>query len=359
MRKLIVALIVLVAVVGQSRAADTFTPHIQGVIETYIRPAFNRFSNTSSQLPQAVKTACLHNAAEAKQEFANTYRATVIALGNISFLRFGPLAEENRLDSLAFMPDPRGIAQRQIRKALAANDQSLIDPAQLSSKSVALQGLTALQLIAFDKDGAVVLGNDGNNKEVICGYALAIASNIVRIAQDAKTAWEDPSGFSADLLAPNTANDHIRSSKEAMETIVNALATGLTIIKDQHILPAMGTERDKARPHRFPFSRSQNGVAFIYAELEGIKKTLAAAKLEGAQIDNFQRISSTLEFEFKSGLSHLNEINAPIRDALKNDADYNRLKLLPIIIDSLRYVISSRLAGELGLSGGFNALDGD
>ncbi|WP_417687394.1 imelysin family protein [Roseibium sp.] len=361
MRKLSLSVAILTGMCIQSlpaQAIEDYAPHVKSSIEGYIRPAFAVFAEKTAAMPRAVKALCDTGTDQKRAAFASAYGDVVSAFGGISFLRFGPLIDDHRLDSLAFMPDPRGITQRQIRKAFAAKDQGLTEASSLREKSVALQGLTALQLIAFDKDGAVSLGKSGDNRDLVCGYAVAIAQNVADIAADLEREWNDDKGFSDALLNPRD-DSQIRSSKEAIETIFNALVTGLIVVKDQELLPALGAEIGKARGNRFPFSRSQNGSTYVSAELEGIRQALDAAGFEQVLDDDFKWIPQSVAFEFDNGLNVLDTMDQPIRQSLQDPDVYKKLSLLTIIVNSLRDTIALELAGALGLSGGFNALDGD
>lgn len=362
MRKIITVLAAVAAsafTVAPAMAVDDYTPFVRQSIEGYIRPAFKGFAADTAALPPAIDAVCADPTQKTKAIFADRYKAVVQSFGGVSFLRFGPLIEDHRLDSLAFMPDPRGIGQRQIRKILAADDPSVTDPIGLREKSVALQGLTALQLIAFDKDGKVLLGSEGEKTDYICGYASAISRNVAKIASDISTEWQDEKGYSLRLISPDTATGQIRSSKEAIETIFNGLVTGLIVVKDQELLPTIGTEKKKAKAHRMPFSRSGNGMAYMIAELKGIKGALEAAGFSPALDEEFAWILGSLAFEFENAIGTLEAIDGPVRQSIKSDETYGRLTLLMITMNSLRDTMALELAGALGLSGGFNALDGD
>jgi uncharacterized protein len=362
MRKMIAIMAALAAPalnVAPAMADDAYTPFVRQSIEGYIRPAFESFAADTAALPPAIDAACADSSQETKADFANRYKAVVRSFGGVSFLRYGPLIENHRLDRLAFMPDPRGIAQRQIRKVFAENDETVTDPVKLHDKSVALQGLTALQLIAFDKNGNVALGDPGDKQDFICAYASAISRNVAKVASDINAEWQDEKGYSLKLISPGADTGQIRSPKEAIETIFNSLVTGLIVIKDQELLPTVGTEKKKAKAHRLPFSRSGNGTAYLIAELTGIKAALEAANFSPALDEEFKWIPGSLAFEFGNGIANLQAIDTPVRQSIKSDDTYERLTLLTITIDSLRDTMAQELAGALELSGGFNALDGD
>lgn len=346
------------AFAGPASAQD-FSVYVEKSIQSYIRPAVGTFAEVTADLPATVDAVCESATEEAKADFVKHYADVIVAFGKISFLRYGPLIEDDRLSRLAFAPDPRGVAQRQIRKLYAKADRSVTDAATLKDKSVAVQGLTALELVAFDQDGAVILGDPGETHDFTCAYAKAIAVNVANVAGALAEAWNDPAGYSSVLLSPGQQDNQIRTSKEAMETVFNALATGLIIVKDQDLLPVLGQSLKKAKPHRMPFSRSGNGLAYVAAELKGIEEAVTSAEFGPLLEEQYAWIPDSLAYEFGNAQNLLAGIDPPIRKTLKTGDTYDRLKVLLITINSLRDTIALELAGALTLSGGFNALDGD
>ena len=300
MRCLLFAALVSGAVIAQPAFATDYEPKLDNLIKAYIQPATGAFAETSANLPDAVRAVCA-NADEASVEgFRTAFSDTVRDFSHVHFLRFGPLIDNDRLSRLAFLPDPRGITQRQIRKLLASEDKDALSAATLKDKSVAVQGLTALELLAFDKDSAVRLGQADDGKDFSCGYALAISENLAAMASEIATGWQDPDGYSEVLLTAEGGNERFHTSKEALESVFNALVTGLIIARDQDVLPALGTGKDKARATRFPFSRSGNSVVYLNGELLGIQKAIASLDLNDLTPDDFTWIYDTLDFEFHS-----------------------------------------------------------
>lgn len=353
MRSLLFAVLVVLGV--QPVQASEFNTQIEGMVTGYIRPASDRFAAAAARLPAAVEAVCRDNGATDRQAFRAAYSETVSAFAGIHFLRFGPLVEEDRLSRLAFLPDPRGITQRQLRKLLAERSDEVHSEKDLADKSVAVQGLTALELIAFDKTSEVVLGADAFE----CAYALAIAENVATIAVGVAGQWADPDGYSALLLTAGPQNDRFRTSKEALEHLFNALVTGLIIARDQDVLPALGSGPDKAKAHRFPFSRSANSVVFLSRELDGIRLALESLGLEDLTPEDFTWIFSGLQFEFRNAQALLGELAPPLRQTLGDNGTYKKVEALAITLKSIRDTMALELAGALDLAGGFNALDGD
>ncbi|MBO0347083.1 imelysin family protein [Roseibium sp. CAU 1637] len=361
MRTLLMAGLLVVAAAASPAAAQAqaYATYVTNSIDGYIRPRTEAFAAATTKLPAAVEQLCKAPGEDTRAAFADSYRDVLTSFAAVSFLRFGPVIDDNRLDALAFMPDPRGIAQRQIRRAFAKRDETLTQAETLKDKSVALQGLTALQLIAFSKDAKVVLGNPGEGSDFLCGYAGAIAANVERIAADIASDWADANGYAATLQTPDPDSHQVRTSKDAIETIFNAVVTGLIVVKDQDLLPALGDKREEARPHRLPFSRSGDATAYMQAELDGIEAALTAAGFTPDLPKEFSWVPGSLAFEFSNARNILSAADTPLRHSMEDPETYQKLELLIITIDSLRDTAALSLAGAMELSGGFNALDGD
>jgi len=338
-------------------AADFKTP-LEQVIAGYIRPATAEFSAAASRLPAAVAAVCTEASETSRQALAEAFSETVDRLSRVHFLRFGPLLDEDRLSRLSFQPDPRGIAQRQIRKIYAARDESVLSAERLRGKSVAVQGLTALELIAFDKSANLVLGSQGDHRDFTCLYAQAIAENAAAIAAEVAADWADADGYSQLLLTGGPDNARFQSSQEAFETVFNAFTTALTIVKDQDLLPALGSAPEKAKPRRFPYSRSGNAISYLSGELDGLHDAIFSMELKERMSADDQWTLDTLGFEFKNADGYLAKLQPPLRTTFGQNGSYNMASALVITVESIQGLMQG-IAGALDLSGGFNALDGD
>jgi predicted lipoprotein len=311
------------------------------------RPGF--FADVAARVPEAVKEVCQAPTDEAKSDFKVVFSDAVGQFARIHFLRLGPLIEDDRISRLAFQPDPRGIAQRQIRKLYGAQDESVRTAESLSEKSVALQGLTALQLIAFDKTGAVVLGEEGERGDFTCSYALAISENVAGIARDVMRSWLDADGFSKTLLETGGNNARYQTDQEALEDVFQTLSTALIVVRDQNIAPSLGSSEEKARPNRIPFSRSGNGVVFLTSEMDGILAAIQSMDLEPMMMpEEHAWLIGSMTFEFENAMKTLNKLQPPLRETFEPSGAYGQLSLLVISLNSLQRLVGERGRGRFG-----------
>lgn len=359
MRLLLTAFLLGLALSPAGATQIDFTPHVDELISNYIRPSMNAFEQQANHLPDAVSQVCNDPSKANRAAFAETLGAVTSAFGKVSFLRYGPMLDEDRLNRIAFLPDPRGIAQRQINKFLASDEARSITAAALKDKSVALQGLTALELIAFDQDTSVTLGQPSPDADIRCHYSKAIAGNVAAIAADLKTAWDDPTGYSSVLMEHGDGNPVHKSGQEAMETVFNALPVALIILKDQHILPVIGKGKDAAKPSRLPFSRSGNGLTYIAASLSGVQGALKSLQVEGELDDDYRWVPGSIDFELRNAVAFVSKTTPPLRQTFQTSGAFETLSALVLAIDSINTTLTKELSAALQLTAGFNALDGD
>ncbi len=354
------ALATMATTLTPSFAAETpdYAQFTRSSIEQYIRPASKQLVSALSQLEKRTGAVCTNHNAETTAAFDEAFSASVAALAGVDFLRFGPMAEDNLAQRLAFLPDSRGVVRRQVTKAVAAQDSTVQDPASLSVKSVALQGLTALERIAYDSDGALTLGS-GKDAAFLCDYAESITINLEGAGLELEAEWDDADGFSQALLEPSKDGGVVHTPKEATEMVFNAIATGLIVDKDQYLLVMLGKSEKKANPKKAPFARSGNAVTYLSASLAGLQDAVNAggyAKvLEGEQ----DWVDNSLNFEFSNAQRVLSKLPTPLQITGKQPEVREQLKYLVTVISGIKVVMAENLAGYLSLSGGFNALDGD
>jgi membrane protein implicated in regulation of membrane protease activity len=116
----------------------------------------------------------------------------VAAYGKVDFLRIGPLMEDNRADRLLFWPDRRGIGLKQVQAILAEEDPAATDLAGLQAKSVAVQGLGALEFVLFGTGAESLTSIEGSFR---CAYGQTIAGNIAGMAKEMVAGWYVPGGY--------------------------------------------------------------------------------------------------------------------------------------------------------------------
>ncbi len=325
------------------------------VAETFAHPALAALADSADRLGDAADALCAapgeHSLAAAREAFAET----VQDWGRASVLRFGPLAADSRFERIFFWPDARGIALRQVQKLLAEEDGDAIAADGLAGKSAALRGFPALEFVLHGT------GSDelARSADFRCRYGAAIARNIAAIASATLEGWRSGTGFADSFADPRPGTEPYRSAAEVDGEIVKALTTILQYVRAAELLPALGDSPEKANGKRAPLWRSRLTFRLIEAQVRGARDLLAAAGYETSLPDDAAWMPQSIRFELETTARMLNEIATAPEAAFGDGEDRGRLTVADLSLDHAGHLVSEQLSNALGLTMGFNALDGD
>lgn len=345
----------VVAMPRQAAAEIDYSRFWPQTLSGFALPASDALGKAAPALASGIEAACTGGSGE---PFASAFTEAVEAVARLSMLRVGALADENRLERIAFIPDGRGVVRRQVTRLIADRDETALDATRLRGKSVALQGLTALEWVAFDKDGKVLLADSGEEGAYRCAYAAALAARLGETAKEISGAFAAPIGQTALLLSPAQENGLAKTHKEAAGFVFNALMTSLELIRDQMLAPLVGEGAPASLVARVPFSRSHNGTAYLSGAIGGLSQAFSAAGFAQASGDG-EWIVNTLDFERDNALKALAAVPADLEAALSDKEASGRLAYVLTVLTGLRTTLGGELAAYLDFRGGFNALDGD
>jgi predicted lipoprotein len=238
---------------------------------------------------------------------------------------------------IAFWPDRHGTAGRQLGAALGERDPSVTDPEALAGKSAALSGLHALERLLFEDD---------RDATFACAYAAAILTAQARRAAEAAAVFKRATRDAAQLRQALTA------------TIRDAL-DGMLRLK---LEAPLGSSIGAARGQRAEFWRSNNALAMIEANLESLEALMAQPNgLSGLlQMGAQNRATAGIvEERLARATQSARAIPHGLADAVGDAASRPAVEALAGEIRELRARVVDRLEPALGVTSGFNALDGD
>ncbi len=115
---------------------------------------------------------------------------------------------------------------------LAAKDPAATDQTTLSAKSVAVQGLTALEYLLYGDGSDTLTGPDGAYR---CAYAAAAAANVDRIAQELNGAWAEGGPATRLMTEPGAGNPLFQTHHEAAGKLIATIANGLELAADSMV----------------------------------------------------------------------------------------------------------------------------
>lgn len=328
---------------------------VENIVAGHIRPSAERLAQASDLLVSDLADYCARPGPQTRGHLDRTFADAAGAVAAMDGLRLGPLVQEHRLERLAFWPDPRGLGLRQVQALLAEADPTVLEPGALQQKSVAVQGLTALEFVLYGS-GAEALDTPGSYR---CRYGEAIAANVRTIAHEIAAAWEAEDGAAALFLAPGPENPLYRTHKEAAGALVAAMATGLEILADQKIRAPLGETAEKARPRLAFLWRSRLTFQTMIRTLEAIEHEFAVSGLTDLLEKPQVWLGNSITFELSQAIGKVRELQGPVEAVATDPVDREKLKYLGIVAASLKRSIGRELSAAIGLEQSFNALDGD
>lgn len=341
--------------------APTFPSQAENAVITraitgFVRPAYAEFHASTSELSKSAQSLCISPSEPALTATRNAFKDTIRAWAQVESIRFGPVTEANRLDRILFWPDRKSIGLKQVQAALADQDPTAADPKSLAEKSVAMQGLGALEFVLFGTGSEDLDAASGAYR---CSYGLAVAANLQAMAAEIDAAWSAPDGIAHQWADPGPQNPLYRNDGEAMTELFNVFVHGLEMIRDVRINGFLGRNAEGDKPKQAIFWRSGATVASVAANLDGLARLFAAADLAPLLDADDAWIPDSAGFQFTNADKALEAVTGPIADDLKNAETRAKLDYARLVTSSLSELFAVRLSGALGLTAGFSSLDGD
>ena len=268
---------------------------IADAISGFVRPAYAELHVQVGQLRGDMEALCADQSPDRLAAAQSSFVTTVVAWSEVEIIRFGPITEDNRLERILFWPDRKSTGLKQVQAALAAKDATAADPATLAKKSVAMQGLGALEFVLFGT-GAEALNEPGDPYR--CAYGLAVAKNIETIAAAVDEAWRDPEGFASQWANPAADNAFYRTDDEAMNELIGMFVHGLEMVRDVRINGFLGKTPDADKPRQGVLWRSGATIIAVKANLGGMWKLFDAAAFGRLLGADPQYLVGSIDIEF-------------------------------------------------------------
>lgn len=342
--------------VSPSSAEVKASDVIQRAIDGFVRPAYARLHDHAGSLTKAMQALCDAPSQSGLEAARAEFSATVDAWSSAEIIAFGPIKENNRLERMLYWPDRKGIGLKQVQAALAGKDPSAADPVQLAGKSVAMQGLGALEFVLYSADADALAGK---NDPYRCAYGAAVADNIETMAAEVEEAWKRPDGFAALWANPGPQNALYRNGTEAVTELVGVLINELEMVRDVRLKGFLGGKPEGDKPRQAIYWRSQNTTNSLAGNLSGIDALFEASKLGDALPADARWMAESIHIQLANGVATAKSITGPIDKALSDPALREKLDHFALITSSLSTLVGTRLTAEFGLTAGFSSLDGD
>lgn len=310
------------------------------IVDDHILPGFQNLATETKVLSETAQSNCNTESAELR----NAFDSALAAWTQVSHLRFGPSEVDNRGFSIAFWPDTRGKTAKALHALIARQDEAVTNPSSFADVSIAGRGLYALEYMLYNN----ALASQGS-VEYRCDLVQAIALDISRVASEILDDWQ--ARYADELKNPGTGNLY-QSDAEVKQEYFKALTTGLQITADLRLGRPLGTF-DKPRPKRAEAWRSGNSLRQVEVSL------IVLQKLALALADGDADLQAKLDSQFGATLDAVSKLDDPTFAGVSDPVKRLRIEALQQDVNDLRALVSQELGPKLGVTAGFNSLDGD
>ena len=245
-----------------------------------------------------------------------------------------------------------------MQRALSTKDETVTTADAIAAKSVALQGLPALEYLLYGK-GADELTRGYPEVGFRCLFAASVSANIARIATQVAEGWREGAEDSKRFLTP-AANDPLyRAPKDVTLELSKALSGGIELVRDQKLGRPLGESLERARPRLAAFWRSGLTFPNMVGNLEGVRALFVDGGFAEVVATESPGVEDSILFDLDRVIKILRAERKPIAEAVSEPAARNKLEALRVALKSARDTASAMIAQGAGLSFGFNAMYGD
>ena len=323
----------LAALIAFPAVADQ--PDIRAIVAKHILPGYAALAREASELAQSAEADCSPENPGLIAAYHDAFDAWV----GVSHLRFGPSEEDDRAFALAFWPDPRASTPKALAALIRETDPAVSDAQAFKTVSIAARGFYALEFLLFDPQFA-----PGEAPDYHCRLIQAVTTDIAMTSAAIHEGWAD--GY-AELIS-DAQNDTYRTSEEAARQLFTALSTGLESTAQTRLGRPLGTF-DRPRPNRAEARRSERSQRHVILSLEATRELAALISDQNAALDKAYQVA----LERAAGLDD------PVFAGVAQPQGRFKVEVLQQNVAAIRGILAQDVGPALGISAGFNSLDGD
>jgi predicted lipoprotein len=339
-----------------------FRPVVERAVDAVILPGYRELSEQAAAEATLTSDLCWQADVERLGAARAGFRELVLAWSRVELVRFGPARDKNRYERLFFWPDPRGRGLQQIQEIIASDDPTATDVDTLREKSVAVQGLFALEFVLYGTGSDMLADPDDPARSFRCRFGAAIAGAIEKTAEEIDADWTKPDGYAALMRDAGPDNPVYRSHGEAVQELIKSAREQLQLSRDLKLAHAIEDAPGKAQPKRAPFWRSDLTIPSIRANLKAVLALVGPEGIGAALPRDEPWVAAQLAFELGEVDKTLGRVEARAQrwETLVKDAESHAdltYTLIPLA-DAIA-LLEGGYPDALGLITGFNSLDGD
>lgn len=320
------------------------------IVDNVYQPLHSEFAKVADRMAIEAVDLCQQRPASSLYKLQYGFAQLVEHYAAIELFRIGPLLEDNRQNRLFYWPDERRVASRQLNTVLSEVAAQEVTAEQLAQKSVAVQGLAALERLLFQSKFQPI------ENAPQCVLIPLIFSNIALMADELDKGWQSDADIVQSLLYPHPESADFRSPDEVLRSVYTQVKLGLDSVLDNKLQPFLSS--NEKRRQTTPLWISQRTVALLTGNIMALDALLLdSGMLSGTEFEKALKI----EFNY---VNHILRKLKPIMYFKESDgalsADVKVLiHQLAAVLAGVRYTLNSEISVVLQVNAGFNSEDGD
>jgi len=324
-------------------------------VDQFIIPAYRTLVQTTEAQEKAWAAFAADRGAGNFTALRNAYTNACDAWARAQIVKMGPIGLFLRYDRFAYWPEARNVTTRTLDALLKSLDPKELTQETLAHDSVAAQGLTALERLLYDADmPEALLKAPGETGAWRVTVGHGIAANLAAIAKDVYAEWTAPDGVRAMIAANKPWKAIFADTQEAASLILTDLVGAYRVMHDVKLLPVMGANVDAARPRLAEAWRSGRAARDLSLNLQASE---AMTKPFSAEITAARR--TKLNTLFAAANKAMAAVPADLGEAAADPKRRDRVDSARAAIKAVQTEIATSLPDDLGITLGFNSLDGD
>ncbi|MCV6824273.1 MULTISPECIES: imelysin family protein [Halocynthiibacter] len=313
------------------------TAGIDAVIDEHILPAHEAFTVATEELAIAAQADCRAEAV------APAYHEAFDAWMGVSHISFGPIETLGLAPAIAYWPDTKNSTGRHLDRLISVEDPIVEDVETFANVSVAARGFFALERLLYEEKYT------GYEKgSYVCHLVQAISQDLATLAATLDAEWQD--NFAQTLRTGGASgNETYFTEREALQAVFTSVVTGLEFNKDKRLGRPLGTF-ERPRPTRAEARRSGRSLRNVTLSLIALRD-LNDALTDGA--------ATQTQAAFDRAITHAETLDDPVFAGVADPSSRLKVEILQQAVTATGEAVRIEVGPMLGVSAGFNALDGD
>lgn len=329
------------------------------LMENHVLPRYERLVSAIDEFSDESKAYCGGSTDVKLSAVQARFHDAMDAWMGAQHIRFGPVLFLQRHFRFYFWPRARGKVADAVAELVSAELDETALATRVADANVAAQGFLAAEFLLFHERYLGI----GDGSKTGCELLVAVAGNMQNMATGMLAEWrEGAEPFTGFMTTPGPDNPFYKNHAEGTLAFFQSLYDSLQIMSDVNLKPVIGKNIEKARPIMAESRLSERSRRNIVVTLETLKELYGVDGQVG--LGNLTegvdpKLHKLMKKAFNATLLNAKSLKVPIEQAAVEPAKREQVEKLSTQVQAIKQIVRKRLSRALGLTIGFNALDGD